>query len=771
MLLVPYWPLLVGRVVWRRDVERFTFPAFSFLRDALTKHQLPFWNSHESIGFGVLGDPLYGLFYPPNWLLVVLPGPLPNLFSWFSFGHLLLGATGWMVLAARLGATGAASLVAGIAWGLSAYTTSEWVTGIRMLASAWIPWCALGFVHLAGELPRGTRASLRALALAALPVAMALLIGEFFLAIMAVGFGLFVGLAWKITSASSDDRTGFTRALVAAVGAAALGGAIAAVAILPAISFAASTARKSALPLDLAELWSLHPSRISELVLPTIFKSAWAAAPNRDVPWIGEVYGRTKLALAVDIYCGATVFALALAALRRSAGKIRQAAFGSPRLGLLLLAMGAVALATSLGHWTPVHRVVRLLVPPLAYMRFPEKYLVLVVASLALLAALGAARVFSTEPLPWRRLAATAVVIPVFGYCSSLVFPATIVPYVFDASIRSSLAVMALLGAALIYRKRPGLGRVLVFACLVLDLGLVAFKNQAFTPAEGFGARPVLAAAILEDARAHGITGTPSPRLFRGMQLEERSDRANYTEGLVANTSVPFGIDVLPGYDAAISLKFTTLALITGSAEVLRLLGVNYALLSARPKGPLSKPPPAALDYLSDPFPGATLYRVKNPLPRAYVVYAAAEVQGGKFGTMVTSIGAVLNPEITAGLRAVLTPTEGPRLAALHGTPGRGACKIERHETMRIDARCTASQPGLVVFVEQWSAGWQATVDGHAAPLGVVNIIMRGVPVEPGRHLISLRYSPPGLVVGALITGLALLFVVLCAFMTRPRPA
>ncbi|MFQ5922723.1 MAG: hypothetical protein ACE5M4_07745, partial [Anaerolineales bacterium] len=59
-------------------------------------------------------DPLSGLYYPPNWLAVVLsPGVSFNLLAWF---HIAWGGLGIWKLARALGITSGPAIVTGLAF-------------------------------------------------------------------------------------------------------------------------------------------------------------------------------------------------------------------------------------------------------------------------------------------------------------------------------------------------------------------------------------------------------------------------------------------------------------------------------------------------------------------------------------------------------------------------------------------------------------------------------------------------------------------------------
>ena len=113
-------------------------------------------------------------------------------------------------------------------------------------------------------------------------------------------------------------------------------------------------------------------------------------------------------------------------------------------------------------------------------------------------------------------------------------------------------------------------------------------------------------------------------------------------------------------------------------------------------------------------------------------------------------------PEIVAGTRAWLAPVSDPPVFA--GPPGRtGKCALESYGNNRLVALCTAHEPGLAVFVEQYDRGWQATVDGQPARLLRANLIMRALPIAAGTHRIVLEFRTPGFRAGGALSVASLL--------------
>jgi len=84
---------LAGQIVFQRDSALWLFPARWFVRQSLLAGEFPGWNPYQGLGFPLLADPQYGVFYPPNWLFLLVPdGMVAHLMSWLSLAHLAWAA-------------------------------------------------------------------------------------------------------------------------------------------------------------------------------------------------------------------------------------------------------------------------------------------------------------------------------------------------------------------------------------------------------------------------------------------------------------------------------------------------------------------------------------------------------------------------------------------------------------------------------------------------------------------------------------------------------
>ena len=794
VLVVAHWPLFVGEIVFFRDPAHWNYSARWFLRESVLRGDLPFWNPEQGLGFSVLGNPLYGLFYPPNWLYLLVPrGLVASMLGWQSFAHVVWGSAGVLVLARQLRLAPAAAAVAAVAWGLSGYTSSAWNAGLLVLSGAWVPWCAVGFVRLARrvrvpEEAAGVPAWLGALAVASLPVAMAILLGEVFAALMAVGFGAAItAVALRHDRAFDPGLPGARRTLRRVAGAllaaVALGAGVGAVVVLPGRAIAAATARAAPLARSVAEAGSLHPLRLIELAAPGSM-----GHPFHDYaagPWVGEPLIDGRLPFMFSVYLGASVLALVWVALGR-----RRA---------LPLWLGVVALAVlliSMGRHTPVHHWMRTVVRPLAYMRYPEKYLVLLVGAVALMAGVGAQRVFGegedrsgtgtgTGTGTWKRTLGWLGGLVALAVFAGVLFPDGWARHARAGAIHGAAAVTLVVLVMLLARRRRRVAEALLVVAVGADLAVAASADMGFGPRAVATEVPRAAAAIVADhRRAPAGEALAPPRLYRAPAVETSVIRfvpvksrpqaqLRSMQTLIENAVTTFGIATVPGYDAAIPTAVADLWALGGrpglGQSVLRLLGIDYAVLPIDdPASPTERR--RALEPMLDPLPGARLYRVPAALPRLYVAGRAEVVADVRLRQRL------FDADVVAGQVALLSADPGglpppppPPPPADAVSPPAGSCSLTAFTNVRLAATCRLDRPAVVVFNEQHDAGWTAAIDGAPAPLVRANLLMRAVKVDRGTHTVVLSYTPPGLRAAAVVSLASLCVVGACALAPRLR--
>ncbi|MGI9589893.1 MAG: hypothetical protein ACR2P8_00890 [Myxococcota bacterium] len=115
---------------------------------------------------------------------------------------------------------------------------------------------------------------------------------------------------------------------------------------------------------------------------------------------------------------------------------------------------------------------------------------------------------------------------------------------------------------------------------------------------------------------------------------------------------------------------------------------------------------------------------------------------------------------------ALVTREDAARAEGPLPEGSRGAVKIRTRSVNRVELGTSCSEPCFVVLNDLHYPGWRARIDGEPAPLLRTNYLFRGVAVPAGSHRLEFVYRPSSFVLGAALSGvgaLALLLLLLAA--------
>jgi hypothetical protein len=148
----------------------------------------------------------------------------------------------------------------------------------------------------------------------------------------------------------------------------------------------------------------------------------------------------------------------------------------------------------------------------------------------------------------------------------------------------------------------------------------------------------------------------------------------------------------------------------------------------------------------------ATLFRVKNALPFAYLVPQAWRVDG-EIGQIAAT---VISPQFDArGL--LIIPKDSPfglDSVASMGEPIRNPVTATEPKVgaLRFVLEQPAEQDAYLFVAENYYPGWTATVDGADAPVVKAQGSLMAVPVKAGARAVELNFSLTSFKLGKLIT-------------------
>jgi len=777
-----------GRALANRDILLFHLPLRACFRNLAAAGVLPLWNPWLNGGQPILSNPSYAAFYPPTWL--ALPLPPEYALSVLAILHAAIAFAGAWRLARQLGAGSGAAALAAVAYTGSGALLSLLEAYTLFCGMAWFPWVlALGDDAL--RRPAGG-AWRRPALLAGLALAMQVLNGE--PSTVAIGGLGLLALAATTISGAYPAPPGGRRPAAATVAWRVLvpplvAAALAAVQLLPTADRLAGTARSGGLAAEEATLWSSPPERLVETVFPRFFGD-----PSRQGE--GLFFGRGLHDLdypyVVSIYPGLLVTLLGIAALCR---------WRVPRRGAWALCLAAGCFL-ALGRHNPFYDPLRRLLPPLAAMRYPERFVLLAIAPLAFAAALGWQRLLDErragrEQAADLPLALGLVILATAGALASLLYfaPGTAAAWLADhaplpvtpralaqglallrreawAAVATAAAAAALLALCRWRRPRAGLLSALAVVLLAGDLWHYGGGLVRTVPVAEYRQPPPLLRELKPRGARLFVQTLPEERRLRlargdaGLALT-RALLARLLPYSAALWQVPYALNedfdrMLTRWGSA-TLEVLHADLRQQPEMAFRLLGawgVGGMLLrdttaaglpeEAVPSQPSPFPLPAPRRFVPDRF-RMSVYRF---VPRVAFdpSYASALFLARSQGFAVDREEHCVR---TGAPPATVSYPLPPQVLAFKDAAGR------------IDLRYRAAAGGFFVVATTFDRGWRAAVDGVPLRVYPTAAGQLGVAVPAGEHRLELAYRERLLPLGAAISLAALLAVAVGARRSR----
>ena len=701
--------------------------------------------------------------YPPLWLVAALP--LPFSMDLVMALHVLLSGIGTALFARRLGANAVGAAFAGAAFMACGYVAS--IAPNKVFAgTAWIPWVAWAADRVARA-----RDPRRAGLLLAGVLGAQLLAGDPASCVTGAAVALVVIL-------SRGRRRAFPW-LAAAYGAALL---LAAASVLPSAALLPHTTRGT-LALPEAGLWSLHPWRLVELIWPGFLGTAADARYN--LAELVAASGKDVLdpSWSLSLYLGAPVLALAVVA-----GLDRRRGTRGLWVGV------AVLVLLALGSYTPLHSIFQAVFPPERVIRYPEKHVAGAVCLLCALAGAGLARVArTTRAVPW-----------VFGTAiGCLLLPLILLSVLWPALVDRLAGAAALMAppidveGAMALSLRSGVvtaASAAVTSWLLLSSSrhraagaLAVAIHVAHAGWEGWLITPVARSSELAQPPrllrlAPPRTGPP-PRIFRppgmkaGIPPENQAQYRQQT--LLLDVAARFGYAAVPGFEgwgSRASAALWSQAPRMPLRSFLTLFAIDAVVLPAelrhRLLGGEHDPPRGLLADLelgsatqSEDAQGNlawTLARTEGVRPRAFVAPRWRWVPDSR------ALDALIEPSRGDDAGQVVLTGDGPA-----STPDRAAlplspCSVASYVPEHVQLDCDSPAGGYATLVDEHAPGWTATVDGALTPIATADVLLRAVPVSPGRHRVEFIYRTPLLRAGVVMSALSWLAWMWLLWRRRP---
>ncbi|MBI2863168.1 MAG: YfhO family protein [Chloroflexi bacterium] len=713
-----YW-----RIITPDAVNRASFPKgdfidqfypFAFFRaQELLAGRIPLWQPYALGGHPFVADIQSAVFYPLSWFTILIRG------AQFPFRayeaevvfHIFLAAVFAYAFGMVLFRNRFAAAVAGLVFAFSGYLTSYPTQCVSILEVEVWLPLILLFAHLATRPRISARSQLAATIGGGLALGLSALAGHP-QAFMYVVYGTVAYLAFRLAVLYRDQGKRAAFAACWVLPALLIVGiGLAAIQLVPTYEFMRVSTRDK---------------------LTYGFTSG--GFPLKDILQIALP---GSVSVMSPMYVGIFPVALAVLAIQ----------FRRAREVLYWVFFAGLSLAISFGGNTFLYSAFYLLAPGFSTFRDQERAIYLTSFAAAQLAGYGAL-LLAEGRLDTARVARAARVLLVCG-----VGALALLGVIFILDLRfekldsvmggmSFLSLLLLLGYGLLRARENGLATPLfslaAVALIVFDLFSVNWKNN------------------LEEKKPEDhYVATP---LVRYLQEHSKLGRVYNEYQIPLNYGLVYGVEDIMGASPLVVKRYKQLEKLPWE-RWWQILNVRY-LVTWRGDYPLGK------KILTEDK--IHLYELPDPLPRASVIHEA-RVEPSDEKALAILGSAEFDPRNVV----VLADDSGLKLSGQGAGPSEATFSSPRPDRLLIETQI--DKPGILLVSEVFYPGWKVKVDGKPSKILRADVTLRGVALDPGRHVIEMTFEPASFKVGYAITGLTLLssIILLVAAMVwrRRRPS
>lgn len=703
-----------------KDVQTLSYYTYQKAQEGFARGEIITWNPYIYGGTPAVGAFQYALLYPPHWISSLMP--VSQSINWMIFGHLCLGGICMYAWVHFRGLRPAAACLAGMIFMLSGPMSARLAVGhtTPIYTIAWIPLVFLGIDGWVRH-RRWIWIVLAALAAAAQ---------------MYAGFpqlfyntALVAGLYSLCELWFSKQKLKTAAGLLAIYPLAAL---LAAAELLPGYLLTAETARAGGITLDYAASGSITPEKLWLVLFPRLFGGFG------DMAWWGNHF-----IYEVIIYCGLGGLLLAI---------IGWLGFGIGRkvqFAVLLVFLLMIAMGTN----TPLFGFMREYVPMFSSFRHMGRFGPFIVLFIALLAGYGFDRL--QQGVKVRHvLPAAMALMGLLALALGLALNAGDLDDLFSTWVQNTI-------------KTPGYVRAVDFenplwwqaarACsayallssgvlMLLFGGLFFIKNDRWRP------RLIWLLVVVDlmvfawpQARFFRTSATEYPGLARFLN-EHPSDYRNLNL-INKDANMLLKAEGLWGYDPILLKRYAEFIAVSQgihpdkanmdmpvvqNSYLFKLLRGRYAFV----------PTNQGIRIM-------TLH--EDVLPR-FLVVPDYRVMTNRDEILKT----LNNPNFDFRQQVILETDPGLLRPAMAARPPSLVTILSSSDS-RWEVEVSTLTPGVLLMTDSYAKGWRAkalpgSVQQHYELLPA-NYAVRGIPLTvPGKHLIEIKYTPPGLALGVAIT-------------------
>jgi hypothetical protein len=746
--------ILLGiNAFFARDVMHYYYPAKKILREIVLGGHFPYWNPWFSAGQPMAANPEHEIFYPLTWL-ILLPD-FTYAFQLLPLLHILIATFGMYALLRSMELGRFAAMIGALTFGIGGVLCSLLVLFPCLFSIAWLP---LTCLYARRFLLHHQR---RDFALAAFFLGLQLIVGE---PVTAFQSGVLLG-CYALYRAFRDGglRTIPKRVgVIALISIAAL--LLAAVQVLPTFDHLGDTARGQGIAFDAVRTWSTPPIRFAEMLYPHIL----GRYDNEGSPayWGSVLYGEKRTGFLYGIYCGLAIAVLAIAGV---VARVR----GWP----LFLGVSVISGLVAAGHHTPLLRI--LYDSGIGSItRFPEKFLMMGIFALIVFGAHVLDAIVRGEERARKAALGVTIAVTVCAFGAAI---ATWTPAY--ASVFRALFSMEPLEASLAFARGEWMwaglrGLILaVFFVRVRTLPIFGLFILIDVAAQVPHLTPRIPSSFYRETPPSVRAFPPDRDAFRIFHLAEWTPNSPRARTYRRPSAEYFWI-LRNGLSPHIPAAYDLRTVIDGDFDETNL----------RPERDFT----SSVFELATNGPGDWLDIAMSMSNAWYLgMYRRPEeamrmaggwtrdlqpvrfIEGGHHSRYYFASQVVSIRDRAEFVRRLRTQRFSRQVAFIHEAafaPAKGV--VHEVQEWTNGARMEVETTGRAYLVMSVTPHkyWYVTIDGKPATAIVTNIGYQGVVVPPGRHVVEMRYRNPLIAIGAAISAVTLLALVLLFSRRLPCP-
>ena len=741
-----YSLLIPGKSLYWGTASLQFIPWRVFSLNQLNQGVIPLWNHLSGMGAPLLANYQLAIFYPPGWLTF--------LFGWiaetsgvaWSFGLLLIGHTIWagigmVKLMKRLGVSETGQIIAGLAFSLSSYWIARGSFFSMVWAGSWMPWVILSASDIANPVDVIITQKRFLPIFFTLTLCMQLLAGHAQL----TWYSLLLTIVWVVVGCARSRN--IKQSLVSLFRMAAgvvLAVGISAIQLIPTAEYLMNSQRADAYAYEQAMVYSFWPWRLLTFFAPNLFGS-----PGNGTYWGYAAYWEDA------VYIGFIPFILAIQTFfkTKDSHNTHFERFGFLRRLLWIVVIVAFCLA--LGDNLPFFPWLYRNIPTFNMFQAPSRWIVLCVFGFSVLAGIQAG--LWRKPLVKKGKRARlfmvgAVAIVVGAFSAKLILPDIQPSFIVAAlGVGTGILIMNILGVS-----APRLGcetkpawKWMVVGTIILDL--VIF-NWGLNPTTTISNTTLKPNSIISQIQQSGYRVYLSSddeyslkfrRFLRFADLRPIEDLANYYNSLLPNLNLFYEIPSANNFDPLTperySIYFRWLETLPENLQHIVFERINIGWIEKRITN----------------TPEGTLFIKLSPEMKVTWKSCAKWVKDPN--------------DALLSLEKIISQDDQEDWIILEGDNSdnskdceKSNARLEYNESsQKITIRVQAEAKGWILLANTWFPGWNVYVDGIKKVNYQADYLFQAVPMDEGTHVVEWRYEPISFIIGGILSGSSIIFVLI----------